>query len=195
MAERGVIVSYETIRCWCLKFGPQYAQSIRKKRGQLGDIWHVDELFVGIQGRRVYLWRAVDQDGDVLDILVTKRRDKRAAKRFFRKVLKKQGQPPWQLITDKLKSYPAAHREVFPSVEHKTGQYENNRAEVSHQHTREQERQMRGFKSIEQAQRFLSVHGPVQNLFRVRRNHLKAVHQRLLRDRAFAYWREATCVR
>ena len=192
MAERGVIVSYETIRCWCLKFGPQYAQSIRKKRGQLGDIWHVDELFVRIQGRRVYLWRAVDQDGDVLDILVTKRRDKRAAKR---KVLKKQGQPPWQLITDKLKSYPAAHREVFPSVEHKTGQYENNRAEVSHQHTREQERQMRGFKSIEQAQRFLSVHGPVQNLFRVGRNHLKAVHQRLLRDRAFAYWREATCVR
>ncbi len=192
LAERGVIVSYETIRCWCLKFGPQYAQSIRKKRGQLGDIWHVDELFVRIQGRRVYLWRAVDQDGDVLDILVTKRRDKRAAKR---KVLKKQGQPPWQLITDKLKSYPAAHREVFPSVEHKTGQYENNRAEVSHQHTREQEGQMRGFKSIEQAQRFLSVHGPVQNLFRVGRNHLKAVHQRLLRDRAFAYWREATCVR
>ncbi len=127
LAERGVIVSYETIRCWCLKFGPQYAQSIRKKRGQLGDIWHVDELFVRIQGRRVYLWRAVDQDGDVLDILVTQRRDKRAAKRFFRKVLKEQGQPPWQLITDKLKTYPAAHREVFPSVEHRTGQYENNR--------------------------------------------------------------------
>ncbi len=195
MAERGVIVSYETIRCWCLKFGPQYAKSVRRKQGRLGDIWHVDELFVRIQGRQVYLWRAVDQDGDVLDILVTKRRDKRAAKRFFRKVLKEQGQPPWQLITDKLKTYPAAHREVFPLVEHKTGQYENNRAEVSHQHTREQERQMRGFKSIEQAQRFLSVHGPVQNLFRVGRNHLKAVHQRLLRDRAFAYWREATCVR
>ncbi len=127
MAERGVIVSYETIRCWCLKFGPQYAKSIRRKQGRLGDIWHVDELFVRIQGRRVYLWRAVDQDGDVLDILVTRRRDKRAAKRFFRKVLKEQGQPPWQLITDKLKTYPAAHREVFPSVEHKTGQYENNR--------------------------------------------------------------------
>ena len=89
MAERGVIVSYETIRCWCLKFGPQYAKSVRRKQGRLGDIWHVDELFVRIQGRQVYLWRAVDQDGDVLDILVTKRRDKRAAKRFFRKVLKK----------------------------------------------------------------------------------------------------------
>ena len=111
---------------------PGYAKSVRRKQGRLGDIWHVDELFVRIQGRQVYLWRAVDQDGDVLDILVTTRRDKRAAKRFFRKVLKKQGQSPWQLITDKLKTYPAAHREVFPSVEHKTGQYENNRAEVSH---------------------------------------------------------------
>ena len=132
----------------------------------------------------MYLWRAVDQDGDVLDILVTKRRNKRAAKRFFRKVLKGQGSPPWQLITDKLKSYAAAHREVFPSVEHRTGQYENNRAEVSHQHTREKERQMRRFKSQQQAQRFLSLHGPIQNLFRVGRHHLKAVHLRLLRDRA-----------
>ncbi len=94
LAERGVIVSYETIRCWCVKFGPQYARSIRKKQGRLRDIWHVDELFVRIQGRQVYLWRAVDQDGDVLDILVTRRRDKRAAKRFFRKVLKEQGRPP-----------------------------------------------------------------------------------------------------
>ena len=138
----------------------------------------------------MYSWRAVDQDGDVLDILVTKRRDKRTAKRFFRKVLKGQGEVPWRLVTDKLRSYPAAHREVFPSVEHRTGQYENNRAEVSHQHTREQERQMRRFKSIAQAQRFLSVHGQVQNLFRVDRHHLNAVHHRLLRDRAFADWRE-----
>ncbi len=128
-------------------------------------------------------------------MLVMKRRNKRAAKRFFRKVLKGQGAPPWQLITDKLKSYPAAHREVFPSVEHRTGQYENNRAEVSHQHTREKKRQVRRFKSIAQAQRLLAVHGQVQNLFRVGRNHLKAVHQRLLRDRAFADWREVTCAR
>ena len=195
LAERGVVVSYETIRCWCFKFGSQYAKSIRKKQGQLSDIWHVDELFVRIRGRQVDLWRAVDQDGDVLDILVTKRRDKRAAKRFFRKVLKEQGRPPWKLITDKLRTYPAAHREVFPSVGHRTGQYENNRAEVSHQYTREQERQMRGFKSIQQTQRFLSVHGRIQNLFRVGRHHLKAAHHRLLRDRAFASWREATCVR
>ena len=195
LVERGIIVSYEAIRFWCLKFGPEYARTLRKKQGRLGDIWHVDELFVKIQGQQLYLWRAVDQDGDVLDILVTKRRDKRAAKRFFRKVSKAQGKPPWRLITDKLKSYPAAHREVFPSVEHRTGQYENNRAEVSHQHTREKERQMRRFKSIAQTQRLLAVHGPVQNLFRVGRHHLKAVHHRLLRDRAFDGWREATCAR
>jgi len=151
-------------------------------------------LFVKIQGQQLYLWRAVDQDGDVLEILVTKRRNKQAAKRFFRKVLKNQGEVPWRLVTDKHKSYSAAHREVFPSVEHRTGQYENNRAEVSHQHTREQEKQMRRFKSIAQAQRFLNVHGQVQNLFRVGRNHLKAVHHRLLRDRAFTDWREITCV-
>ncbi len=126
---------------------------------------------------------------------MTKRRNKRAAKRFFRKVLKGQGQTPWQLITDKLKSYPAAHREVFPSVKHRTGQYENNRAEVSHQPTREQERQMRRFKSIARAQRFLAIHDQIQNLFRVGWTHLKAVHQRLLRDRAFANWKAVTCTR
>ena len=102
LAERGVEVSYEAIRCWCLKFGPQYARAIRRKRGRLGDIWHVDELFIKIRGQRYYLWRAVDQDGEVIDILVTRRRDRRAAKRFFRRALKHQGSPPWQLVTDKL---------------------------------------------------------------------------------------------
>ncbi len=167
---------------------------MRRRDGRLGDTWRLDELFVAIRDQRRYLWRAVDQDGDVLDILVTRHRDKRAAKRFFRKVLKQQGKAPWQLVTDKLRSYPAAHREVFLSVIHRTGQYENNRAEVSHQHTREQERQMRRFKSVAQAQCFLSVHGAVQNLFRVGRHHLKAIHHRMLRDRAFADWRQVTCV-
>ena len=193
LAERGILVSYEAIRHWCRKFGPSYARKLRRKQGKLGDIWHVDELFITIQGQRRYLWRAVDQDGDVIDILVTKRRDRRAAKRFFRRALEHQGQAPWQLITDKLRSYSVAHRVIFPSVVHRTGQHENNRAEVSHQHTREQERQMRRFKSMAQTPRFLSVHGPIQNLFRVGRHHLKAVHHRLLRDRAFADWREATC--
>ena len=194
LAERGILVSHEAIRYWCRKFGPSYARKLRRKQGRLGEIWHVDELFITIQGQRRYLWRTVDQDGDVIDILVTKRRDRRAAKRFFRRMLKHQGQAPWQLITDKLRSYPAAHREIFPSVVHRTGQYENNRAEVSHQPTRQQERQMRRFKSIVQAQRFLSVHGPIQNLFRVGRHHLKAVHHRLLRAQAFSDWREVTRV-
>ena len=193
LSERGVIVSYEAIRFWCLKFGAGYARSIRKKRGRLGDIWHVDELFLKINGRQVYLWRAVDQDSDVLDILVTKRRDKRAAKRFFLKVLKGQGKPPWQLVMDKLRSYPAAHREVFPRVMHRTAQYENNRAEVSHQPTRQREHQKRRFKSMTHIQRFLSVHGAVQNLFRVGRHHLEAIHYRLLRARAFSDWRQVTC--
>jgi putative transposase len=151
-------------------------------------------VFVTIRGERYYLWRAVDQDGDVIDILVTKRRDRRAAKRFFRKALKHQGQVPWQLVADKLRTYQAAHREVFPSVMHRTGRYENSRAEVSHQHTREQERQMRRFKSHQQAQRFLSSHGLIQNLFRVGRHYFKAVHYRLLRSRAFSDWQEATCM-
>ena len=193
LAERDVTVSYEAIRSWCRKFGPEYARTLRRRQGRLGDIWHVDELFITIRGERHYLWRAVDQDGDVLDILVTRHRDKRAAKRFFRKVLKHQERPPLQLVTDKLRTYPAAHREVFPSVTHQTGQYENNRAEVSHQHTREQERQMRRFKSAAQAQRFLSVHGPIHNLFRIARHHLKAIHHRLLRERAFSDWKTATC--
>ena len=130
-----------------------------------------------------------------MDILVTKQRDRQAAKRFFRKGLKHQGQAPWQLVTDKLRTYRAAHREVFPSVVHRTGRYENNRAEVSHQHTREQERQMRRFKSPQQAQRFLSVHSLIHNLFRVGRHYLKAIHYRLLRGRAFSDWREAICIR
>ena len=194
LAERGISVSYEAIRYWCTKFGPAFSRLLRRKQGRLGDIWYVDEVFITIRGERHYLWRAVDQDGDVIDILVTKHRDRRAAKRFFRKALKHQGQVPWQLVTDKLRSYRAAHREVFPSVMHRTGQYENNRAEVSHQHIREQERQMRRFKSPRQSQRFLSLHSSIQNLFRVGRHHLKAFHYRLLRERAFCDWQEATCV-
>ncbi len=100
LAERGILVSYEAIRYWCQKFGPSYSRTLRRKQGRLGDIWHVDELFINIQGQRLYLWRAVDQDGDVIDILVTKRRDRRAAKRFFRRALKHQGTPPWQVVTD-----------------------------------------------------------------------------------------------
>ena len=185
LAQRGITVSYETIRQWCHTFGPDYARRLRRRRGRLGDTWYLDELFVKIQGRRRYLWRAVDQDGDLIDILVQSRRDRRAATRFFRKLLKGQGQAPRRLITDKLRSYSAAHRTVMPSVVHSTKQYENNRAEVSHQSTRQRERQMRHFTSAAHAQRFLSVHGLVQNLFRVGRHLLRAVHHRSLRTRSF----------
>ncbi len=193
LAQRGITVTYETIRHWCQTFGPAYARRLRHRRGRLGDTWYLDELFVNIQGRRQYLWRAVDQDGDVIDILVQSRRDRHAAARFFRKLLKGQGRGPRRLITDKLGSYAAAHRTVMPSVVHSTRQYENNRAEVSHQLTRQRERQMRRFKSVGHAQRFLSVHGLVQNLFRVGRHLLRAVHHRLLRTRSFCVWDAAIC--
>jgi putative transposase len=133
MLERGVIVSYETIRRWCLKFGQQYANSLRRCRPRPGDKWHLDEVFVKINGEQKYLWRAVAQDGMVLDILVQHRRDKATARRFFRRPLKETGSVPRVVVTDKLRSYGAAHREVRPSVEHRSHKGLNNRAENSHQ--------------------------------------------------------------
>ena len=194
LARRGITVAYETIRQWCQTFGLDHARRLRRGRGRMGDTWYLDELFVNIQGRRQYLWRAVDQDGDVMDIHVQSRRDRCAAARFFQKLLKGQGREPRRLITDKLRSYSVAHHTVMASVVHSTRQYENNRAEVSHQPTRQRERQMRRFKSVGHAQRFLSVHALVQNLFRVGRHVRRAVHHRLLRTRAFWVWREVTCV-
>ena len=190
LAERGVEVTYETIRRWCGKFGPDYARKLGRCQGRLGDTWFLDEVFVTIRGERYYLWRAVDQDGDVIDILVQRRRNAHAAKRFFRKLMKGQGSAPRWLITDKLRSYGAAHRAVMPSVEHVTARYANNRAEVSHQPTRQRERQMRRFKSAGQAQRFLSVQGVVRNLFSLGRHRLRSDNYRLLRGRALAVWTE-----
>jgi putative transposase len=192
LAERGITVSYETIRQWCEKFGPGYAARLKRRQGRLGDTWHLDEVFVTIRGRRQYLWRAVDQDGDLIDILVQPRRNRRAAEKFFRKLLKGQGCEPRRLVTDKLRSYAAAHRVVLPSLIHDTSQYANNRAEVSHQPTRRRERQMQRFKSAAQAQRFLAVHGLAGNLFRVGRHLLRAVHHRLFRERAFQVWNAVT---
>jgi putative transposase len=148
---------------------------------------------VTIQGQRQYLWRAVDQDGDVIDILVQPRRNRSAAECFFRKLLKGQRSEPRRLVTDKLRSYGAAHRTTMRSVIHVTERYANNRAEVSHQRTRQRERQMRKFKSAGQAQRFLSVHGVVQNLFRVGRHLVNSANHRMLRDRSFRAWRQETC--
>ncbi len=193
LAKRGVIVSYETIRQWSRKFGAEYARKLKRREGRLGDTWHLDELFVTIQGERQYLWRAVDQDGDVIDILVQPRRNRRAAERFFRKLLKGQGSEPRRLVTDKLGSYSAAHRTIMPSVIHVTERYANNRAEVSHQPTRQRERQMRRFKSAAQAQRFLSVHGVILNLFRIGRHLVRPANHRILRARSFLVWSEVTC--
>ena len=195
LAQRGIRVTYETIRYWCQTFGPVYARRLRHRRGRMGDTWYLDELFVTMQGRQHYLWRAVDEDGDVIDILVQSRRNQQAAARFFRTLLKEQGREPRRLVTDKLRSYAAAHRVVMPSVLHSTRQYENDRAEVSHQPTRQRERQMRRFKSARHVQRFLSVHGLVQNLFRVERHLLRAVHHHVLRTRSFHVWDEVTCAR
>ena len=170
LAARGIGVSYETVRNWCVKFGNQYSSQIRKKRGQLGDMWYLDEVFVKINGVLHYLWRAVDQDGDELDFLVQKRRNKKAVMKFFKKLLKSQQATPLKIVTDKLRSYSAARREIMPSVVHSTQQYENNRCELPHQPGRQQEPQMRRFKSHGQAQRFLSYHGIVNNLFRIGRH-------------------------
>jgi putative transposase len=194
LAQRGVEVSYETVRRWCLKFGPGYASRTKRRQRRLGDTWHLDEVFIRIGGRQQYLWRAVDQDGDVIDILVQSRRDQRAAKRFLRKLVSGQGGEPNRLVTDKLRSYGPAHREVMPSVPHDTRQYANNRAEVSHQPTRQRERQMRRFKSWSQAQRVPTLHGLVQNLFRFGRHLMRSVNARVFRERAFSTWQEVTCV-
>lgn len=148
---------------------------------------------ITIQGKQQYLWRAVDQDGDTIDILVQRRGNKKAAERFFRRLIKGQGGEPRCLITDKLKSYDAAHRTMMPSVQHINATYANNRAEVSHQPTRQKEYHMRGFSSSQQAQRFLTLHGLTQNLFRLGRHLMQAVNYRLLRTQSFQIWQDAVC--
>ncbi len=193
LAKRGIIVTYESIRKWCNYFGPEYARTLKERSGRLGDNWYLDEVIIKIQGELHYLWRVVDQDGDTIDILVQKRRDKQVAKRFFRKLLKGQCASPRRMITDKLKSYSAAHREVMPLVTHSTEQYANNRAEVSHEPTRQRERQLRRFKSVGQAQRSLAVHGVVGNLFRLGRHVIRATHYREFRSIAFSKWQKVTC--
>src|ERR671919_1308770 len=189
---RGVIVTYEAIRKWCLKFGQAYAHQLRRRRPRPGDKWHLDEVFLTINGARQYLWRAVDQDGNVLDILVQPRRDKKAAKKFFRKLLKGCQSVPRVIITDKLQSYGAAKRELLPSVEHRQHRYLNNRAENSHQPTRQRERRMQRFKSPGQAQRFLSASGPIAQPFRLRRHRWSAPTDRQALRTRFQLWQELT---
>ncbi len=192
--ERGITVTYETVRQWCRKFGQAYANQLRHRRARPGDKWHLDEVFLKINGKRHYLWRAVDQQGNVLDILVQSRRNKGAAKKFFHKLLKGCEYVPRVIITDKLGSYGAAKREVLPGVEHRQSRYLNNRAENSHQPTRRRERVMQRFKSAGHAQRFLSAFGPIRDHFCLGRHRMKAGEYRAERQRRFQVWNEVSGV-
>ena len=192
LLERGVVVTYEAIRQWCRKFGQQYANHLRRRRPQPGDKWQMDEVFLTIKGERHYLWHAVDQDGNVLDILVQRRRDKRVAKKFLRKLLKGLMYMPRVLITDKRQSYRAAKRELLPGMEHRQHRYLNNRAENSHQPTRQRERRMHRFKSPGQAQRFLAAYGPIAQHFRPRRHLFSAYEYRREMAHRFHSWQVIT---
>ena len=194
LAERGVLVTDETIRRWSRTFGQTYANTLRRRRPRPGDKWHLDEVFVSINGVQHYLWRAVDQDGTVLDILVQRRRNTQAAKKFFRRLLKDLASVPRVLITATLASYGAARRAVLPSVEHRRHQGLNNRAEHAHQPTRERERRMRRFTSPGHAQRFLAAYGPIAGHCRPRRHRRTAAAYRETRAERFATWRAVTGV-
>jgi len=192
LAERGITVSYESIRLWCIKFGPRYARRLKCRHKGYGDTFFIDEVFVRIGGKQQYLWRAVDQDGEVVDVFLQTRRDGKAAKQFFKRLLKAHHGEPRKIVTDKLRSYGVAHRELVPEAIHDTSRYANNRAELSHQPTRVRERCMRRFKSAGQAQRFLGVHAAVYNLFNLGRHLVSAENYRSLRQCAFTTWEEAT---
>src|SRR5260370_6090243 len=191
LAERGLEVSYETVRRWVLKFGPGIARKLRRCRRRPSDRWHLDEMVVRIAGKRMYLWRAVDHEGEVLDMLVQRRRDKRAALRLMRKLLKKQGFTPKLLTTDKLGSYGAAFRYLHLTCPHQQELRKNNRAENSHQAVRRRERKMQRFKSARSAQRFLSVHAAVHNTFNLQRHLFSRAPLRTLRAEAAAQWQDA----
>jgi transposase-like protein len=190
MAERGVEVSYETIRRWVARFGPEIARELRRQRPRAHPQWHLDEMFVSIGGRRMYLWRAVDQNGEVLDVLVQAKRDKQAACRLLRKLLKKHACAPRTIVTDKLKSYAAAIRKIGLTGTHHQAKWKNNRIEGSHVPIRLRERKMQGFRTPGSTQRFLSIHAAFYNHFNTRRHLMPASEHRTLRTEAFKAWGE-----
>jgi transposase-like protein len=191
LAERGLDVSYETVRRWVLKFGATVAQRLRRRRPRPGDRWHLDEMVVRIAGRRMYLWRAVDHEGEILDMLVQRRRDQHAALKLMRKLLRKQGFAPRLIVTDKLRSYGAAFRDLRLACRHDQGLRKNNRAENSHQVVRRRERKMQRFKSAASAQRFLSMHAAVHNTFNHQRHLISRSTLRIFRAEAAAQWLDA----
>ncbi|WP_376093914.1 IS6 family transposase [Roseomonas sp. CCTCC AB2023176] len=190
LAKRGIAVTHESIRRWVLKFGADFAGKLRKRRPRPGDTWHLDEVFLRINGELHYLWRAVDEHGVELDILVQPRRNASAAKRFLRRLLVGLKYKPKRLVTDGLRSYGVAHRELMPEVRHRVSRHLNNRAENSHRPMRRRERQMQRFKSPDQAQRFLSAHAMIFGHFRPRRHLMTAAQYRRARAKAFRIWRE-----
>ena len=191
LAQRGIIVSYESIRLWCIKFGRNYAGRLKRRHQGYGDTLYIDEVFVKINGKQLYLWRAVDQEGEVVDVFLQSCRDRAAAKRFFKRLLRRHGGEPREIVTDKLRSYGVAQRALLPETIHNTARYANNRAELSHQPTRVRERGMRRFKSTAQAQRFLTIHASVYNLFNLGRHLVRAEHYKKLRIDAFGQWTKA----
>jgi transposase-like protein len=192
LAERGIDASYESVRRWSVKFGLSYANGLRRLRPRPDARWHLDEMFVSINGKRLYLWRAVDSEGEVLDILVQSRRNKKAARKLMRKLLKKQGFVPDAFVTDKLPSYSAALGDLGMDGRHVTGGRSNNRAENSHLPVRQRERRMQRFKSARSAQRFLSTHAAVYNTFNVQRHLISRKTLRQFRNQAMSLWKTAT---
>lgn len=191
ISERGIVVSFQTVSEWAAKFGMKFAYQLRQRsRGHFADKWQIDEMVVTIKGKRYWLWRAVDANGDVLDALLQCRRNKRAALRLMRKLLKDQGATPRVMVTDRLRSYSAAKIDLMPGVEHRSHKGLNNRAENSHLSLRRRERRMMRFKSARQCQRFVSTHGQAANLFLLHRKHLSAADHRQLRTNASTTWRE-----
>jgi putative transposase len=192
LLERGIVVSYETIRRWGRKFGPAYARQLRRKPPAVRDVWHLDEVVISIAGRKHWLWRAVDQDGYVLDEIVQSRRDTKAARRLLVRLLKRQSMPPKRIITDKLRSYGAAKRDVMPGVEHRSHKGLNNRAENSHLPLRKREHTMQGFRSAGSLQRFISIFSALRNLFVIPRHKRSALATHIHRIRAIAHWKAVT---
>ncbi len=192
LLERGIVVSYETIRRWGVKFGPAYACRLRRKRPSRNDIWHLDEIVVSIADRKHFLWRAVDHDGYVLDEIVQNRRNTKAAKRLLTRLLKKQGLAPKRIITDKLRSYGAARRQVMPAIEHRSHKGLNNRAENSHVPLRKRERMMQRFRSPGSLQRFASIFSALRNLFVPPRSKRSAFGIHIHRLNAMAEWKAVT---
>ena len=191
LAERGITVSREAIRLWCNKFGSIYTRRLKRKHRGYGDTFFIDEVFIKINGKQYYLWRAVDQDGEIVDVYLQSKRDGATAKRFFRRLLRSNAGEPRKIVTDKLRSYGVAHRELISDTIHISDRYANNRAEQSHEPTRVRERGMRRFKSIAQAQKFVTTHASVSNLFNIGRHKVSAEQYRNLREDAFDVWANA----